>query len=70
MKLLIQQGDTKRQLEGSFNLCASRADLELLRQQIDTALSCPDFHYGWMPIYSDVPVALPNSQPLQWSDRS
>lgn len=51
MKLVISNGDTKRELVGAFKICASTRDLKRLRDAIDHGLQRADRDgaaYGWI----------------------
>lgn len=69
MKIIIQQGQRKRELTGAFNICAGRADLEHLIEQIQFVLNRQDqddFRYGWVHICEAEPFGPPNSRAEPW----
>lgn len=71
MKLVILHGSTKRQLEGSFRICASRADLETLAIQINNHICRNDgsgFSFGWITITADEPDLRPNVNVKAWDE--
>ena len=68
MNVVILSGKTKRRIEGPFAICASRADLRILRKAIKKALE-KDFSYGWVVVGGEV-SALANTPPVIWDDDS
>ena len=51
MKIVIEHGRTKRQIEGAFNICGSKEDLISIAQQILGAVHEDNsFAYGWVNI--------------------
>lgn len=76
MKLVIEHGKTKREIEGSFNLMATRADLEKLIRIIKIQLALKEeengypFTHGWLQI-PDVSIVQPsiiNTPPKKWDE--
>ena len=69
MRIIIEQGSTKRQLDGPFNICASREDLESLVTQLQAKLVDPVWCYGWIEV-AEVTKApggeCRNSPPEPW----
>lgn len=65
MKIILSHSVTKRTINGTFQICGSRKDLELIAQQIEAQLT-DGFNYGWITIYSDLARILPNESPIQW----
>lgn len=62
MQFMISQGHTKRRLEGDFYLCASKADIEHLIQELKRVL--PNWSYGWLKICEPSPnIPFPPSGP-------
>jgi hypothetical protein len=47
MKLVIEHATTKREINGAFNLCASRADVTELVAQLENRLNDKGWAYGW-----------------------
>jgi len=66
MKLVIEHSETKREINGAFNLCGSRGDLRALARQIDLRLADETWSYGWMAIYPDQQVTESNTRPTPW----
>lgn len=67
MKFVITQGNVKRELCGSFSLCASRYDLERLKSQIEIALLADEkFTYGGIEIHEPLPRGVVNEPPQPW----
>ena len=52
MKIIISHGQTKREINGPFNICGSREALLALASQLIWALGDEDrrFSYGWVTI--------------------
>lgn len=75
MKLIFEQDGVRREIVGPFNLTASAADLETLREQIDVILAPRDpnnsdrsaFHYGRVTIWPR-PVGAPSGTPRKWAE--
>jgi hypothetical protein len=64
MKIIINQDGIKRSLEGPFEICLSKDDLQ-------TLLSCLRHHedshvYGWIVIQDNTVRSTPNSDPIPW----
>lgn len=68
MKLVLSAEGVKREIIGPFSMCASAHDLDVLRQQLDRALT-DDFTYGWITIWPSPAEAPANTPPLPWSAR-
>ena len=69
MKLLIEHGEVKREIVGSFNICGSWQDLELLATQIRHKIeSNPDWCYGWIEIHGEIQKSL-NGPPIHWNSK-
>lgn len=49
MRLIIEHRDRKREVDGPFNLCASRSDFEIIRTRLDEWLE-DGGTYGWIHI--------------------
>lgn len=70
MKIVISHGKTKRKIEGSFELCLSKADLEDLSLQIRQEVARRErdqTSYGWFTI-RDEPKTLINTPPKDWDE--
>ena len=52
MKIIIEHGDTKREINGSFAICGSRNDLQNFVNQLQHHLSDDSWCYGWTEIYA------------------
>ena len=49
MRIIIHQGSRKpRELVGSFRIYGTRADIELIRDQLSQALTNPSWDEGWV----------------------
>lgn len=70
MKVVIEAVGIKRQLDGPFGICASRRDMETIRDQINNWLSHePEYSYGWLTIWPGYKSASPpNTAPIPWTD--
>jgi hypothetical protein len=66
MKLSIEHSKTKRQIDGTFAICGSRADLESLRDQLTGFLNANEWTFGWVTIYSDRLKVTPSTPPIPW----
>lgn len=75
MNIVIAHKKTKREIDGPFALCCSRADLERLKAAIEEGLNS-EIGYGW--IYVDEVSSdedydtikrqkqIPNTEPISW----
>lgn len=68
MKIIIEKGKISREIEGAFNICGSKKDLENLALQLNEGLK-HDFFYGWIEIH-DIQKFNANSKPISWEDVS
>lgn len=68
MKLLIEFSETKREVDGSFTICGTKADLISAAQQILDGANREDFSYGWVAVYADMPKKEPNNPPQPWDN--
>jgi hypothetical protein len=68
MKIIIKHSKTKRQINGAFEVCGSRADLVSLAEQILAEANGGNFTYGWITVHSDRTPALPNTPPKEWDE--
>lgn len=65
MKIVIESGATKREINGSFSICASRGDLQEIAKQLAVKLNEPDWSYGWMTVFEPLTV-YPNRKAIPW----
>lgn len=65
MKLAIEHGRTKREIDGAFSICGSRADLQALAEQLQAHLADEGWSFGWTTIYPR-PTRLTNTPPIPW----
>ena len=63
MKIIIEYGDTKRQIDGAFNICGSKDDLLLLAEKI--IAKADKLCYGWIEI-SETQQHISNTPPVPW----
>jgi hypothetical protein len=70
MKIVIEHGRTKRQIEGAFNLCGHPDDLRMVAEQILAQVNQePSRGYGWIKILPVRPQeSIPDTRPLGWDD--
>lgn len=66
MKIIIEKGKISREIEGAFNICGSKEDLENLALQLNEGLK-HDFYYGWIRIHVEQKLNT-NNTPLSWED--
>lgn len=70
MKFIVGQGSKKREIVGPFGLCASRADFENLRDQINTWLSEPGngcgISYGYLFVQEKIVELGGPGKPEPW----
>lgn len=65
MKIIIAYSNTKRQIDGPFNICGSRDDLKLLADRIYAEID--DLGYGWIQIPSEpYQESIANTEPIDW----
>lgn len=64
MEFIISQGETKRKLEGDFWLCASKANVKHLIQELKRWL--PTATYGWRRICGPVTDSPAPGLPEPW----
>jgi hypothetical protein len=65
VRILIEFSETKREIDGGFMICGSRADLRHIAHQILNA-AAEEFSYGWITIYPEIPVSNANTPPQPW----
>lgn len=65
MKVIIAHSDTKREINGAFNICGSRADLLAIADQIREAVE-DGLAYGWVRITGPRQPHLPETPPTNW----
>lgn len=68
MKVIIEHGKTKREINGAFNICGDAKDLRSLCNQILSRLESNDqsFSYGWISIHADYQKSITDTQPIPW----
>jgi hypothetical protein len=72
MKIILEASAVKRELVGPFNMCASKVDVERLRNQLNNILADWDAAgccYGWATIYPSPVGPGPCTVPLPWTER-
>lgn len=67
MQFIIDSQGVKRFIIGSFTMCASRHDLERLKEQITNALHNDNFVHGWIEIHEPL-IGTPNTAPKKWDE--
>jgi len=67
MRLIIEHGNTKRRIEGPFNICGSGRDLEWIAECIQKRLT-QSRGYGWVsiPLRPGAQVPIANTAPIPW----
>ena len=68
MKLIISHSRTKRQIDGPFEICGTREDIESLATQIVSHLSDTHWSYGWIRIYERGIEPLSTTPPVPWDN--
>jgi len=63
MEIVIEHSNTKRTINGYFNLCGRREDLREIANQILNQTE--DFTYGWIKIRKEQ-ESVTNIKPVQW----
>lgn len=67
MRFIIEHSNTKREIKGSFRICASKEDLLFLSEQL--AKEAKDFSYGWIEIHEPLPqMTEANTKPRHWDE--
>lgn len=64
MKVIIEHNKTKRKIEGPFNICGSRQDLERIANTINEVFKDGTV-YGWVKIHDEYD-SIPNTEPIGW----
>lgn len=64
MKLIIEHGKTKREINGPYNVCGSRDDLTRLSEAIRCFLK-EEAAYGWVEVTEPNPSTT-NQKPVPW----
>jgi len=67
MKIIINYSNTKRQINGDFEICGSKDDLTRVANQILTYTGI-NFSYGWIPVHFNLPSREPNTPPKDWDE--
>jgi hypothetical protein len=77
MKIIIEHSNTKREINGPFQLCINKSDLAALKQALNE-VSEDDWVYGWIGIneecehdrgpysYIRQQRSIPNTPPKTW----
>jgi hypothetical protein len=71
MQLIIEHGNTKRRIEGPFNICGTAEDLQWIADCIHVHLT-RGAGYGWVKITGRAPIEqchLVNTEPSPWDTR-
>lgn len=74
MRMIIEQGKVKREIEGPFSICASLEDLENMIACIHDRIgrsndeTRPYFSNGWIDIIERPPPRGHSSTPLRWHE--
>lgn len=66
MKIIIEHGNAKREINGPFNICGSKEDLCSLRDQLNNQLESHSFIYGWVNILCPKQKSITNTPPIEW----
>lgn len=53
MKFIISHSNTKREIDGTFSICASRDDIMKLVEQLRSHLLDSSWSYGWHTIHDE-----------------
>lgn len=67
MTIVIEAGESKRQIEGPFNICGSREDLLEIADRILKEADKDDFYYGWVSV-SLRAKSIVNTPPKKWDE--
>lgn len=67
MKIAISAPGAKREIEGSFALCATRADFKHVVEQLQARLADETWSYGWISIPEPGHRALADTPASPWS---
>jgi len=70
MNLLIEHGNTKRRIEGPFNICGTGEDLQWIAECIQKRLA-KSHGYGWVsiPLRLGEQCHIANTEPSPWDTR-
>lgn len=63
MEIIIEHSNTKRTINGSFNICGKREDLREIAHQILNKTE--EFYYGWIKI-CEAQKSNANTEPVKW----
>jgi len=68
MNLIIEHGNTKRRIEGPFNICGTPEDLERIVECIQGYLTERPLCYGWIKITQPAieQSSIINTPPIPW----
>lgn len=67
MKLIINHGKVKRQINGPYSICGSKHDFQVLYKAIRRAIDGEDFCFGWFDVVDYLPCT-PNTKPMNWEN--
>ena len=70
MNLIIEHGNTKRRIEGPFNICGTGEDLQWIAECIQKRLA-KSHGYGWVsiPLRLGEQCHIANTEPSPWDTR-
>lgn len=77
MKLVISHRNTKRKIDGPFDICLTKEDLRGLVSQLLGAIAIFEedeksgragFGYGWIHVRSEEAPFLANTKPKGWDE--
>ena len=70
MRLIIEHGNTKRRIEGPFNICGTHKDLERIVECIQGYLTERPLCFGWIKITDPVQEqkSIINTSPIPWEE--
>jgi hypothetical protein len=66
MKIIIEHGETKRQINGPFNICGSRDDIYHIVAELSRHLNDSTWSYGWTYIVDRRQPSIANTPPIGW----
>lgn len=69
MKIVIEHGSIKREIDGNFNVCGSKDDLLRFAYKVQEVCNSEDFTYGWISISDKKKEYLINQSVKKWDDK-
>lgn len=63
MRIVIQAGSKKRVINGPYNICISKEDLEILTKCLSSV--SPNFNYGWIHVAKSE-LLISDTTPEPW----